>query len=241
MSHDTSALRATNVCKNFANVQVLDEVSVSVELGEVVCLLGPNGAGKTTLINVFLGFVMPDSGSTSIFGTDSATDPLKARERVSYVPEKVALYPQLTALQNVAFFNSFGPRRGTTEKYKQALHDVGLPEHHHNLRTKSFSKGMSQKVGLAIALAKGSEAILLDEPLTGLDPSAASDFVSRIRWLKESGTAIMLATHDLFHVTSIATRIGFLRSGQLIDLIESSDLSVYELERLYLDRMSQPS
>ncbi len=241
MSDRVAALQAIDVCKSFAKVPALVDISLSVEPGEVLCLLGPNGAGKTTLISVFLGFLQPDAGSSLIFGVDSAIDPAEARKKASYVPERVALYPQLSAIQNVEFFNSFGSDRGKTEYFRQCLLDVGLQEHHHNQKTNKFSKGMSQKVGLAIALAKRSEVVFLDEPLTGLDPGAAAEFVSRIQWLQESGTAILLATHDLFHVSSMADRIGLLRNGQLLDLIEATELGAYELERLYLERMSQPS
>ena len=233
-----TALEAQGVSKRFADVHALVEISLTVDSGEVLCLLGPNGAGKTTLINVFLGFVRPDSGNTLVLGIDSSLDPVEARKKMSYVPERVALYPELTALQNIEFFTSFLPSPKERQDLQQHLIDVGLDEEFHNKKTKGFSKGMSQKVGLAIALSKGAEVALMDEPLTGLDPVAAAELVQHVVSLRESGTAILLATHDIFHVAEVATRIGLLRNGNLVDLIDAQDITAYELEKLYLGRMS---
>ena len=234
-------LQAINVSKRFNDVTAISDISLDVLQGEIVCLLGPNGAGKTTLINVFLGFVKPDSGTVSVVGANPSEHPAEARKKVAYVPESVALYPDLTAMQNIQFFSSFSERSPGSQDLGQCLLDAGLPEQDHGRKTSQFSKGMRQKVGLAIALSKQAEVTLLDEPLTGLDPESATELILHLEKLKNGGTTILLATHDIFHVCSISTRVGMLRDGQLVDLLDAESLSAYELEKLYLSRMRENS
>lgn len=231
------ALQATAVSKSFSTVDALDNVNLQVDVGGVLGLLGPNGAGKTTLLNVFLGLVKPDSGLVLVLGQNPDEDPRRVRKDISYVPELVALYPELTAFQNLKFFNSFNEDPCGTDELKQCLYDVRLNERFHDHKTKTLSKGMCQKVGLAIALAKNARVIFLDEPWTGLDPESASDLSDQIRTMQDHGTTVLLATHDLFHLSGIASHIGLLRSGRLLNLVSSHELDAKEIEHLYLDHM----
>ncbi|MYD81303.1 MAG: ATP-binding cassette domain-containing protein [Gammaproteobacteria bacterium] len=233
------ALQASDVSKSFDNVNALDNVSLQVDNGDVLGLLGPNGAGKTTLINVFLGLVKPDTGRVLVLGKNPIEDPRDVRNDISYVPELVALYPELTALQNLEFFNSFNEDPCSNDELRQCLFDVRLNEKFHHNKTKTLSKGMCQKVGLAIALAKNARVIFMDEPWTGLDPESASEFSDQIRTTRNRGTTILLATHDLFHLSGLASHIGLLRNGRLSNLVSSHELDAKELEQLYLDHMRQ--
>ncbi|MCY3885993.1 MAG: ABC transporter ATP-binding protein [Gammaproteobacteria bacterium] len=231
------AIQAEDISKSFSNVQALTNISLQVEIGDVLGLLGPNGSGKTTLIHVFLGLVRPNTGHAYVLGIDPTLDPRGARKEISYVPEVVSLYPELTAIQNLQFFNSFNEDPCNSAELTQYLLEVGLDERFHRNRIKTLSKGMCQKVGLAIALAKDARVIFLDEPWTGLDPESAMELSDQIRKMRQRGRTILVATHDIFHLSGIAGHIGILRSGVLLSLVSSSGLSAKELEQLYLDQM----
>lgn len=203
-----------------------------------MALLGANGAGKTTTLNLFLGFTQPTSGRALVGGVEVARQPAATRSRLAYVPEVVALYPHLTGLENLDYFVRLGGRapagRGELE---QALAAVGLPAEAFGRRARTYSKGMRQKVALAIALACRAEALLLDEPLSGLDPAAANDFVATLRRAASGGLAVLMATHDVFRAKDCAARVGILKRGRLIELRATAGMSGAELERLYLDHM----
>lgn len=233
------AVQATDISKRFSNVNALTSISLQVEYGDVLGLLGPNGAGKTTLIHVLLGLVRPDSGHTNVLGRDPIAEPRSVRKEISYVPEVVSLYPELTAIQNLQFFNSFNEEPSNYVDLTQCLTDVGLGEQFHRNKVKTLSKGMCQKVGLAIALAKEARVIFLDEPWTGLDPESATELSDQIREMRERGTTILVATHDIFHLSGIASHIGILRRGELLSLVSSRELSAQDVEQLYLDQMRQ--
>lgn len=233
------ALQASDVSKSFSDVDALVNVNLQIGVGDVLGLLGPNGAGKTTLINVFLGLVKPDTGNVLVLGENPIEDPREVRKDISYIPELVALYPELTAFQNLQFFNSFNEDPRNKNELTQCLHDVRLNERFHDSKTKTLSKGMCQKVGLAIALAKNAQVIFMDEPWTGLDPESASELSDQIQATRDRGTTILLATHDLFHLSGIASHIGLLRNGRLLNLVSSHELDAKEIEQLYLDHMRQ--
>lgn len=233
------ALQATGISKRFSSIEALTNINLQVEVGDALGLLGPNGAGKTTLIHVFLGLVRPSTGQAYVLGIDPITEPRNARKEISYVPEIVSLYPELTAIQNLQFFNSFNEDPCKSAEITRHLLDVGLDESFHRNKIKTLSKGMCQKVGLAIALAKNARVVFLDEPWTGLDPESAMELSDQIREMRERGKTILVATHDIFHLSGIASHIGILRSGELLSLVSSNGLNAKELEQLYLDQMRQ--
>jgi ABC-2 type transport system ATP-binding protein len=230
-------LAAHGVSKRFGATTAVADVSLTVGAGEALCLLGANGAGKTTLINLFLGFLVPDSGRTTVAGVDSAVDPQGARRRLAYIPEDVALYPDLTGLENLALFDGIRGEPKSQADYLAALEQIGLDARFAGARVATYSKGMRQKVGLAIALAKDAAALLMDEPLSGLDPKAANDFSGHLTRLKQQGRAILMATHDIFRAKATATRIGILRAGTLVQLLDARDVDAAEIERIYLQHM----
>ncbi len=231
-------LRAEKLSKSFSGRVALTELDLAVAPGEVVCLLGANGAGKTTTINLFLGFLRPDSGAAFVEDVDVARDPLEARRRLAYLPESVALYPTLTGLENLAFFNSLSNGEGSTEEsLRQILIDAGLPSEAHDQRASTYSKGMRQKVGIAIAIARGAHALLLDEPLSGLDPQAANSLGQQIGRLREDGCAILMATHDIFRAKEVGDRIGIMANGRLLDMLQPATLDAREIEQIYLSHL----
>lgn len=231
-------LRAEALTKSYGTAVALQGLDLAVGAGEIVALLGANGAGKTTTLNLFLGFTQPTSGRALVGEVEVARQPAAARSRLAYVPEVVALYPHLTGLENLDYFVRLGGRapagRGELER---ALAAVGLPAEAFGRRARTYSKGMRQKVVLATALARRAEALLLDEPLSGLDPAAANDFVATVRQAASRGLAVLMATHDVFRAKDCAGRVGILKQGRLIELRETAGMSGAELERLYLDHM----
>lgn len=230
-------LSASSVTRRFGAVTAVQDLTLSVESGELFCLLGANGAGKTTTINLFLGFLRPDSGTVTVGGIEPAADPKAARRQLAYIPENVALYPQLTGLENTRLFCHMGGNRLGDDALKALLTRAGLSLSQINRPISGYSKGMRQKVGLAIAYARGAKALLLDEPLSGLDPAAASDFCDELAKLREDGAAVLMTTHDLFRAKELGGTIGIMRGGHLIDVLKADAVDARQLERLYLQHM----
>lgn len=223
--------------KRYGDHTAVDGLTLSVDPGEIVCLLGANGAGKTTTLNALLGFVVPNSGSAQVAGRDAHLEPLHARRQVAYIPEIVALYDQLTGAENVAFLGAMAGLTLEHSALARHLEQAGLARTFHDRQVGTYSKGMRQKVGIALALARGSRALLLDEPLSGLDPQAAQEFGQLLQQRAAAGTAVLMATHDLYRAREIATRIGILRAGKLVDELAASELAPKDLERIYLQHM----
>ena len=231
-------LQAIGVSKRFGDKLALDGVTLSVEPGEIYCLLGANGAGKTTLINVFLSFLAPTEGEARIDGLDVGRHPIETKQRVAYIPEQIMLYGVLSGLENLRYFAALGTgKKMSRPELLDLLASVGLDEAAAVRRVSTYSKGMRQKVGIAIAMAKQARAFLLDEPTSGLDPKAASEFSQLLRKARDNGVAVLTTTHDLFHAKQTGTRIGIMKAGKLVADLEGADLSDADLEALYLKHM----
>jgi ABC-2 type transport system ATP-binding protein len=230
-------LEAKGLVKRFGEHLALDHLDLTVAEGEVVCLLGANGAGKTTTINLFLGFLQPDSGQALVGGIDVSKNPIEARQRLAYLPENVALYPKLSGLENLAFFDRLAGHQHSDAELADLLLKVGLPEAAHQQRAHAYSKGMRQKVGIAIAMAKDARILLLDEPMSGLDPSAANSLGELICQLRDSGRAVLMATHDIFRAKEIGNRIGIMMRGRLREVLNASELDAKDIEQIYLQHM----
>jgi ABC-2 type transport system ATP-binding protein len=229
-------LRAEKLSKRFGDRWALDALDLEIRPGQIHCLLGANGAGKTTTINLFLGFLEPTSGSACVNGREVSKDPQAARADLAYVPEQVSLYPSLTGLENLIYFMKLAGRSmPDATSRKQYFEQIGLDSRTADIRVERYSKGMRQKVGLAIAIAKGARALLLDEPLSGLDPRAANEFCTLLRKLAGSGSTVLMVTHDLFRAKEVGDRIGIMKDGRLVEEIPAADLSHAQLERVYLD------
>jgi ABC-2 type transport system ATP-binding protein len=232
-------LEAVGLSKSFGENQALSNLDLQVRPGEIFCLLGPNGAGKTTTLSLFLGFVTPSSGVAKINGIVVHENPDDARRCLSFVPENVMLYGELTGIENLAFFHEIAtgksPSRETVITWLSA---AGLQREAMDRPVERYSKGMRQKVGLAIARAKAAKALVLDEPTSGLDPQASNELSISLEQLKSDNVAILMATHDIFRAHAVGTHIGILRNGRLVSVLEPSDIKAGDLERLYLTHMS---
>lgn len=230
-------LIAENLTKSFGSNVALDQLNLTIDRGEIFCLLGANGAGKTTTINLFLGFLEPSSGRALVNGVDVAQHPIETKQHLAYIAEQVALYPQMSGLENLDYFLKLAGKRTDSEALLESLNQAGLDHSAAQRRVEGYSKGMRQKVGIAIALAKDAKALLLDEPLSGLDPAAANALTHSLRDLKGQGKAILMATHDVFRAKEIGTRIGIMKGGHLIDILDARKLDAREIENIYLTHM----
>jgi ABC-2 type transport system ATP-binding protein len=239
MEKPRSILNAQGLSKRYEDgVLALDRLNLDVGPGEIYCLLGANGAGKTTTINLFLGFIPPTSGSCFINGIDVSKDPLEAKKYVSFVSENVMLYGNFTARQNLDFFARLGGKTALTkDDYYRAMRRVSLQEKAFDQRVKNFSKGMRQKLGIAIAIVKDAPAVLLDEPTSGLDPKAAAEFLDIMAELRTEGKAVLMSTHDIFRAKEIGDRVGIMREGRLVMERTRDELHNEDLNRLYIDYM----
>jgi len=232
-------IQAIDLTKRYEDgLLALDHLNLDIQPGQIYALLGANGAGKTTTINLFFNFIEPTSGTAKISGIDCTKNPLDAKKHAAYVSENVMLYGNFTARQNLDFFTKLAGRKDLKkEDYHMVMREVGLPERAFEQRVKTFSKGMRQKLGIAIAILKQAAALLLDEPTSGLDPKAAADFIDLLLKLKGEGKAMLISTHDIFRAKEIADRVGIMKEGILISEKTKEDLEHEDLEKLYLKYM----
>lgn len=230
-------LEAKQLRKEYPGKVALQGLDLQINAGEIFCLLGQNGAGKSTTINLFLGFIQPTSGAAFINGLEVATHITKVKEFLAYIPENVMLYPNLTGLENLALFSSLAGFDYKKDELMHYLVQAGLPAEAAGRRVGGYSKGMRQKVGIAIAVAKHASVLLLDEPTSGLDPKASNEFSELLLKLSDQGTAIFMATHDIFRSKEVGSRIGIMREGELVDVLPAAALNANELESLYLNYM----
>lgn len=230
-------LQATNLTKRYEDGKLaLDTLNLEIKEGEIFFLLGANGAGKTTTINLFLNFIEPTSGSAYINSIDVTLYPLETKKHVSYVSENVKLYGNLSARQNLDFFARLGGKTNLTRlEYYSMLLKVGLQEDSYEKKLKTFSKGMCQKVGLAIALIKDSTNILLDEPTSGLDPKAAAELVQLLKEQRNQGKAIFMCSHDIFRAKELADRIAIMKHGRMTTILNRKEFLSEDLEKIYLE------
>ena len=231
-------LEAIQLSKSYNGHRALDDLSLKVSPGEIFCLLGSNGAGKTTTIYLFLSFLQPSAGKALVNGLNVHEQPIESKRFIAYIPEQVNLYKDLTGLENLSYFTALAGRGDVGEaELVEYLERVGLTAEVAAKRVSSYSKGMRQKVGIAIALAKKAEALLLDKPTSGLDPKAANEFSELLKNLSSDGIAVLMATHDLFRAKEVGHRVGIMKHGKLVNVLGTTDVGHADLERIYLEHM----
>jgi ABC-2 type transport system ATP-binding protein len=234
-------LETINLSKRYEDGTLgLEGLNLKVEPGEIFCLFGANGAGKTTTINLILNFIQPTAGTALIEGVDVVKDPLKAKKHVSFVSENVMLYGNFSGVQNLDYFSRLAGKRDLGKKeYAEVLERVGLPKEAFDRRVKNYSKGMRQKLGIAIALVKNASNVLLDEPTSGLDPKSGREFIDILRKMRDDGKSVFISTHDIFRAKLIADRIGFMRKGRLVMLKTNAEIAGEDLTELYIQYMEE--
>lgn len=231
-------LNSTQLTKEYGSFLALNALNISVNAGDIYCLLGANGAGKSTTINLFLGFIEPTRGKVEINGLDVSQKAIETKQYIAYIPENLMLYPQLTGLENLEYFAGLAKKKYNKKQFIDFLNEAGLQADFHEKRVSQYSKGMRQKVGIALALAKDAKALLLDEPTSGLDPQASNEFSNLLLKLKSKGVATLMATHDLFRAKQVGTHIGIMKQGVLVKSFRAEEVSLAELEKVYLETIN---
>lgn len=218
----------------------VDHLNFKVEPVEIFCMFGANGSGKTTTINLFLNFLPPTEGTALIEGIDVTKEPLRSKDFVSFVSENVMLYGNFTAFQNLDYFSKLAGKRSLTKAdYSRAMESVGLQKEAFEMRTKNYSKGMRQKLGLAVAVLKDAPNILLDEPTSGLDPKSGREFLTLLLQMRDQGKSVFMSTHDIFRAKLIADRVGFMKKGRMVMLKTRAELEGEDLTELYIQYMEE--
>lgn len=229
---DEIVLICRDVCKSYRRRLALQDLSLTVRAGEVLGVLGPNGAGKTTAFRLIAGLTTADSGTITVGGdvtASSVTSP-----PVAFVPDTPAFYPWLSAERNVQVLTA-GPFGVDVEAARKALVSVGMANRSRD-KVATFSRGMSQRLAVAVALATKPQVILLDEPGNGLDPAALVELRRLIAQIAEQGTAVLVASHQLAEVQHIANSAIILRQGRVVRTVDATA----DLETEYLEAIGAP-
>lgn len=215
------AIEVESICRHFGSegrrAVALDQMSFTVGAGEVVALLGVNGAGKTTLAKILAGILLPTSGTARIFGRDVVTDAKEARKQMSVIfGGDRGLYPMLSGEDNLAYFGMLAgvPRKVLRSRSLAMLKQVGLDAARHR-RVETYSKGMKQRLHIAIGLVSQPKVLILDEPTVGLDPNEAQRLRDAIAELRESQVAVLLTSHYLLDVERLADRVVMIKNGRV--------------------------
>ena len=223
-----------NISKQYSGRAVLQNLTLHVPEGQIFGMLGNNGAGKSTALNILLGFLKPDSGQVRVGGFDPVSSASEARRLIAYIPENVALYPELSGAENLEYLTSLGGRRLSRPETSALLQRVGLSDADAARSVSDYSKGMRQRVSLALALARKARILLLDEPTSGLDPSAVAQLAVILRELCSEGAAVLLTSHDLWHLSLDTDEVGILRDGCLRAQFRASEMTAQQIADAYL-------
>lgn len=213
---------------------VLQGLDLQVRAGEVYALLGGNGAGKSTTVSALLGLISPEQGELRVAGVDVRTNVRDARARLAYVAENIALYEHLSALENLDYLLALsGVEADATRVIAPTLERVGLPREAWQRPLSGYSKGMRQKVAIALAIARRTPVLILDEPGSGLDPHATAELNALLQALKSEQVAVLMVTHDLVSAVDIADRIGFLSEGRIAQEWQAQGEQRFDLNLLH--------
>jgi ABC-2 type transport system ATP-binding protein len=213
------ALHTEGLTKRFGRVSAVEDLTFSVEPGEVFGFLGPNGAGKSTTIRMLLGLIRPAAGAAWIFG-HPARDVRQSHRQLAYVPADVALWPTLTGAETLALLAGVGP--GTDGAYRAELvrrFDLDLDK-----PGRTYSTGNRQKVALVAAFATRAPLLVLDEPTSGLDPLMENEFRRCVAEARDRGQSVLLSSHQLAEVEAVCDRVAILRSGRLVETASIAEL-----------------
>ncbi|MEV1240329.1 ABC transporter ATP-binding protein [Nonomuraea sp. NPDC052129] len=213
----TATLACTGLSKRFGDVLAVQDVGFAIAPGEAYGLLGPNGAGKTTTISMLVGLLKPGTGNVTVCGTDLAAEPLAAKAKIGYVPQEIALYPELTGRENLRFFGRlFGlPRRELAARISEVLDLVGLSDRADG-KLGTYSGGMKRRINIGAALLHRPEVLILDEPTVGVDPQSRKAILDGVERLVADGMALLYTSHYMEEVERVCHRVGIIDHGRIV-------------------------
>ncbi len=230
-----------NLTKKFGSVVAVNQLNLSISEGEIFGFIGPNGAGKTTTLRMMSGILAPTEGSVMIDGINMARQPEKAKQRMGYIPDRPFLYEKLTGMEFLRFTaDLFGVEDGLfKEKSESLLKKFSIYDWRDEL-IESYSHGMKQRLIISAALLHEPKALIIDEPMVGLDPAGIRMIKNLFRDLSEKGTTLFMSTHTLSVAEDVCDRIGVIHKGKLIaigtveDLKDSARVEEGDLEKVFL-------
>jgi ABC-2 type transport system ATP-binding protein len=208
-------LEARDLVKSYGRLRAVDGVSLDVRPKEIYGLVGPNGSGKSTVLSMLSGVLRPDAGTVRLDGVPVAYS--AARLRLGFVPQEIALYPQMTATENLSFFGRMQGLRGPALRgqVREALDVVDLAAQA-GRRVESFSSGMKRRANIAVALVHRPDIIIMDEPTVGVDPQSRNAILDQVAALAGAGTAVVFASHQMEEVQRLCGRIGIIDAGKIV-------------------------
>jgi len=236
-------IKTRGLTKEYEDLVAVDHLDLDVRAGEIFGLLGQNGAGKTTTILMLLGLTEPTEGAARVVGLDPSRGPLEVKRRVGYLPDAVGFYGDLSGRDNLRYTARLNriPRDEAEDAIDEALEQVGLSARADD-QTEQYSRGMLQRLGIADALIKDPDVLILDEPTTAIDPLGVTEILDLLRSLvTERQMAILLSSHLLNQVQHVCDRIGIFAAGRLIGQGTMTDLA-HRFDRIYpvsTDRLSR--
>ncbi len=214
---DAPVLTCTGLRRTFDALVAVDDVGFQIDAGETYGLLGPNGAGKTTTISMVVGLLQPDGGKISVAGQMLTTRSVGAKAAIGYVPQDLAIYPDLTGRENLGFFGRLYGLGGSAakERIDEVLSVIGLADRAGD-PTKEYSGGMKRRLNIGIALLHRPKLLVLDEPTVGVDPQSRNAILENVRALAASGMAVLYTTHYMEEAEHLCDRVGIIDHGKLI-------------------------
>ncbi len=233
-------IETVNLCKSYDSKDAVVDLNLKIKSGELFCLLGPNGAGKTTTFKILTGLLTPTSGSASIAGYDIQTHAIEAKRRIGYIPDRPYLYEKLSGRDFFRFVGDlFGIDREIQRERMEHYFKLFLLTDAQDQFIENYSHGMRQKLVFAAQLMHDPEALIIDEPMVGLDPRSSRTVKKLMREEADKGKTVLLSTHTLSDVEELADRIGVLAKGHLafvgtIDELRGELKQSGKLEDLFL-------
>lgn len=208
------SIAVSHLTKIYGEQKAVNDISFTVNKGEIVGFLGPNGAGKSTTMKMITGYMQPDAGEAAVCGIDVVGQPLESKKKIGYLPESNALYSDMYVKEYLSFVGSIYKVKGLKQKIEAIIETVGLtPEHRKKIG--QLSKGYKQRVGLAAALIHDPEVLILDEPTSGLDPNQIVEIREVIRQLGKQKT-VLFSTHIMQEVEAVCDRVIIINKGSIV-------------------------